>query len=440
VPTIEAISSLDNVITAPLKYTNCTIMGRHDDEDNRDSESKEDRLLRKAREFVERETKSRKGGGDKQRSDRKKRSRHDDDRRKRRDDDSAGSSRDERKKRKHARHKDDRKKHSRREDDDDSEEEGRRHRHNSKKYKKKSSKKDRNEKSKKSVKKLKVDKSKLFNLGDVLGREPDRPLDVEMDYFAYHQHLWVYLYREEGIAFGDLTSEDARDAFVRFCDKYNKGKLQSGYYASVLPLAAIEESKTTTHKWAFQTNSTEKESLHLIGKGVRKQTEYESAKAGLPSASAASSKPAAGPELAGRSRMSAEERSAERVANRRLRDHVRTAEDEFTGGRKDPGRERQMEKKKEKAAALHASARDREDMGGGVELGDADLYGGSSNDFAAALARKRQHKSKRETEKEARVAELQQKETDRQAAMLKALGLTGIKPGQKITIAPRKDA
>ena len=150
-------------------------------------------------------------------------------------------------------------------------------------------------------------------------------------------------------------------------------------------MAAIEESKTTTHKWAFQTNSTEKESLHLIGEGVRKQTKYESAKADLPSASAASAKPApAGPEPSGRSRISAEERVAERVANRRLRDHVRTAEDEITCGRKDPGQEPQMEKKKEKSAALRGSARDREDMGGGVELGDADLYGGSSNDFAKA--------------------------------------------------------
>mmetsp|Transcript_17180 Transcript_17180/g.28547 ORF Transcript_17180/g.28547 Transcript_17180/m.28547 type:complete len:427 (+) Transcript_17180:96-1376(+) len=425
-------------------------MGRHDDDD-RGSESKEDRLLRKAREFVKRE--SRKGSesrsskrssrDDDDNDDRKKRSRGDDRRRRGRrdDDDDDNSSRDDdRRKRKH-RHKDDRKKRSSRRDDD-SEEDRRRHHH--KKHKKKSSKKEahREEKTKK-PKKLKIDKSKLYQLGDVLGRQPDRLLDVELDYFAYHQHLWVYLYRDEGIAFGDLTSEDARDAFVRFCEKYNKGTLQSSYYESVLPLEAIEESKTTTHKWAFQTNATEKESLHLIGEGVRKQTEYESAKAGLPAA-ATNLKPAPRPaavlpEKEGGSRNSKtpKERLDERVANRRLRDHVRAAEDEFTGGRKD-GRERQMEKKQEKAAALHASARDREDMG--VELGDADIYGGGSNDFAAAVARQRKFKSKRATEKETRIAELKKKDQDRQEAMLKALGLTGIKPGQKIKIAPRNDA
>jgi hypothetical protein len=36
--------------------------------------------------------------------------------------------------------------------------------------------------------------------------------------------------------------------------------------------------------------------------------------------------------------------------------------------------------------------------------------------------------------------ELQKKEHERQENMLKMLGLTGVKPGQKITIAPRKDA
>lgn len=411
-------------------------MGRHDRDDDRRKESKEERLLRKAREFVEQQSSGSRKDDDKKdrREDRKKRSR-DDERRRRRDANSSDSD-DDRRKRKH-RH--DRKKRSRR-DDDYSEDDDRRRR--SKKHKKKSSKKEhREEKSK--PKKLKVDKSKLYNLGDdVLGRPPDRLLDVELDYFAFHQHLWVYLYREEGIAFGDLTSEDAREAFVRYCDKYNKGKLQSGYYASVLPLEAIEECKTTTHKWAFQTNSTEKESLHLIGEGVRKQTEYESAKAGLPAASVKPAARAALPEKddnRSSSRMTAEERSAERVANRRLREHVRATADELTGGRKDYGRERQLEKKKEKAAALHGSARDREDMGGGVELADADLYGGSNNDFASALARQRKHKSKRETDKEARLVELKQKEQDRQAAMLQALGLTGIKPGQKITIAPRKD-
>ena len=60
--------------------------------------------------------------------------------------------------------------------------------------------------------------------------------------------------------------------------------------------------------------------------------------------------------------------------------------------------------------------------------------------FKSALARERQRNSRRNQEKQERVAELKRKEQEKQDAMIKMLGLTGVKPGQKITIAPRKDA
>jgi len=70
---------------------------------------------------------------------------------------------------------------------------------------------------------------------------------------------------------------------------------------------------------------------------------------------------------------------------------------------------------------------------------DSDIYCGGSNDFAVALERERQRKQQRGERKEARVKELEQKERDRQEEMLKSLGLSGIKPGQKIKIRPRDD-
>ena len=391
-------------------------MGRHehDHDDRRTKETKEDRLLRKARDYVERE----------ERHERKKSNKSH--RRKRSDDDDSEDRRS-----KHE-HKDDRKKRSRR--DNDEEEDRRRH----KKHKKKKS--NHSSRSDKKSKKVKIDKSKLHPLGNIVGKPPSTPLDVDKDYFAYHQHLSVYLYREEGIAFGDLTSEESHQAFQRFCRHYNEGSLEVAYYEDVLPLKAVEESKTTTHKWSFQTSATEVKSLHMIEEGVRKQTEYD-APSRLPETSA----PTRGnlqddnDVNVGRHTMTPKERLQGHMANKRLREHVRTAEEELSGGRKE-GRERQLEKKKETGASLHGSARDREDRMGGVELGDEDLYGGGSSDFAAALARDRKYKEKRASVKESRLEELQKKEHDRQEAMLKALGLTGIKPGQKITIAPRKDA
>ena len=434
-------------------------MGRHDDDDSmsKSKESKDARLLRKAREYVEREEQQRSKSGrrsssqhdlsDEKRNRSKRMHRHsskqrdgdhDDDGRKRRkrhssrnhryseDEDTEG----DRKKRKH---KDDRK---RRYLDEDDEERRRR-----KEDKKKKSKHHSVPRDEKKSKRVGIDKSKLYFLGDIAGKPPSRLLDPESDYFAYHQHLWVYLYREEGIAFGDLTSEESRQAFQRFCRHYNEGKLEVAYYQAVLPLKAVEECKTTSHKWSFQTSATEVKSLHMIEEGVRKQTEYEATGSNQPIASVVGPRTSAdvrATSLQGDpgDEKAAKDRLRERLANKRLREHVRTAEEEVMGGRKD-GRERQLEKKKEMTAAVHGAAWDREEAG--TELPDTDLYGDGSSDFAVALARERKHREKRASENESRLADLQQKERDRQVSMLKSLGLTGIKPGQKITIAPRKD-
>lgn len=76
---------------------------------------------------------------------------------------------------------------------------------------------------------------------------------------------------------------------------------------------------------------------------------------------------------------------------------------------------------------------------GGVELNDSDLYGsGGGSDFQQALARQKQRSARRLDQRDARITELKEKEERRQEAMLKALGLSHIKPGQKIKIQPRK--
>jgi hypothetical protein len=217
-----------------------------------------------------------------------------------------------------------------------------------------------------------------------------------------------------------------------------------GYYDKVLPQGAVDESKTTRHKWAFQTNATEEQSLHLIEEGVRKQTEYNAQQGASldepPVANSTRPVPITfdDDKYGQRITKSPKERLAERVANRRLREHVRIAEEEFSGGRGE-GRECLLEKKKEISGAIHGAARDREESLAGAELRDSNVYGSGDSEFQAALARERQRKEKKTQKHEARIAELQQQEQNRQEAMLKALGLAGIKAGQKITIQPRKD-
>jgi hypothetical protein len=198
--------------------------------------------------------------------------------------------------------------------------------------------------------------------------------------------------------------------------------------------------------------------LELLQEGVRRQTEYEGVapknnsggdKKEKPETTSSSSTVA---QQASRARVeprgqknssTPEERMAEQRAKKGIRENARTAQEEMMGGRKE-GRERQIEKRRETSQRIHGSAKDREEarLGGGVELSDAAIYGGRGGtmNFESAVARERERTANRQEKKNTRMEELQQKEKDRQENMLKVLGLSGlVTPGQKITIAPRKD-
>ncbi len=156
-------------------------------------------------------------------------------------------------------------------------EEDNKHSRRSHKRSKKESSRDRKESKKrhKDIKK-KTKVSSKRNLGDLRGHPPAILLDAERDYFAYHQHFWVYLYREEQTTFADMEdTQQARQAFARFVDQYNAGRLEEVYYqGSSMPPDILEECRPTRHQWNFQTSRTEEETLSLLQDGVRKQTEY----------------------------------------------------------------------------------------------------------------------------------------------------------------------
>ena len=166
-----------------------------------------------------------------------------------------------------------RKKRKHREDDDDERRKSRKKRKEGRKEKGKLKSGSLDDTSSKGTK---PDKANLASLGNVVGKAPDELLDPENDYFAYHQHLWVYLFREEGLAFNDLTSEEARQAFERFTERYNAGDLEEAYYSpSGFPQRALDECKTTRHSWSFKTSETERQGLEVLQRGVRKQTDFE---------------------------------------------------------------------------------------------------------------------------------------------------------------------
>jgi len=135
-------------------------------------------------------------------------------------------------------------------------------------------KKDR-KKSSSSQKAAKIVPSKLVDIGPAQGSPPAILLDPDIDYFAYHDHLRLHLYRNEGKYFEDLSSAETHKAFVKFCSKYNKGGLGRGFYLSELPQDAVEQCKRTKHSWNFKTSVAEMKSLNVIKSGVKKQTAYD---------------------------------------------------------------------------------------------------------------------------------------------------------------------
>lgn len=309
-----------------------------------------------------------------------------------------------------------------------------------------------------------VDPTKLFNLGDRRGHPPELLLEEKSDYFAYHKHLWLYLYRERSTAFNDLSSEEARVAFSDFVLRYNSGDLAAGYYSTSLPVEALEECQTTRHSWNLKISDQEDKSLQVFQIGVHKQTEYQAASQTVDHAQSTSTTdkarmpPPGAPQQRSiveqtnksdssnhyyqsqnnyTNRKTSDQWQAERVANQRVREHAQTVQEELGGGRKE-GRERQIEKRKERSDRIHgASGASREE----TELNDDALYGvgGESSDYSRALASSQQRAANNTARKQARVQELQQKEQERQTAMLESLGLSH-KIGQKIQIQPRNDA
>jgi len=239
----------------------------------------EERLLRKARELVRRGQESQDvKGHDNSRRRSAKRKKDDDDeeerrerhRRKKRDDDD-----DKRKKKKKREDMDRKKKGSRNRRHDDDDDKGRKEKKDRRRHRS-----DRNDDSNQPHKALSSsaqgipDKSDLIQMGEPLSRAPDKLLNEEEDYFAYHEHFVVYLYREEKCTFDDLDSTAARQAFAHFVQRYNTGSLEAPYYDDVMPIPVVEECRSTRYKWSFQTSRQEAEVLQELQDGVRKQTKY----------------------------------------------------------------------------------------------------------------------------------------------------------------------
>mmetsp|Transcript_40883 Transcript_40883/g.46625 ORF Transcript_40883/g.46625 Transcript_40883/m.46625 type:complete len:419 (-) Transcript_40883:125-1381(-) len=264
--------------------------------------------------------------------------------------------------------------------------------------KSKKSKSQRKDKKRKASPKL--DKSKLFPMGEPLGYKPDSTINADEDYFNYHQEFWIYLFREEGKFFNDIGNKESHAAFARFVKQYNGGKLEEPYYKRNFPHEVIEESKTTKHSWTFKTTHNERKGLGDLKKGVRRQTEYSSRDSNIHSNSNTNinsngidsgKKPVAKYFPYVQRQQTAKERPEKRHK-------------ELAGGSKDL-KERRLEKNYENSARIHGAHKESEEEG---------------------------------VRRKDRTEELEPREKERTNNMLKMLGLGNLQ-GRKLEIAPRKD-
>jgi hypothetical protein len=328
----------------------------------------------------------------------------------------------------------------RRDDDDDKQQrKSRKHKHLSHRHHER-------EELPRATTKLQVNKSDLFPLGDKLGHPPDTLLDPENDYFEQNQRFRLYLYRECGMTFDDLSSAEARKTFHEFVQRYNAGELEMGYYSATLPLEAVEQCPSTRHQWSLKLSNQDSQNLQMVQKGIRKQNEFQ-AHASTDTADNSSTvqlrtsvAPRANPTSLPLSDQANDvgprsNRTNDRARNRQLREESQSLMEDFTGGRAE-GRDRLTEKRQERASQIHGANKHAPE----VELDDATLYGGgSSDDFRRALAESQKRAAAQEAKKQARIEELQRKEEEKKSAMLQMLGLSHKIGQSRIKIAPRND-
>ena len=306
----------------------------------------------------------------------------------------------------------------------------------------------------------KLNNKNLISLGDINMKPPQELLHTDTNYFSHNSHLRLYLYRQYGIYFEDLTSNESHDAFQEFVSKYNNGELETAYYdpKGKLPQEALDQCSRTQHKWNFSTNRVEEQALKMVRDGVKKQTEYdaENNRTDNKGAGPMVQRTTVGPmqPVAAAAKKSNEEHNHKLSPDEKLRsdkhhrERIKVANEEMYGvGKADRGSwERKIEKRREQSNRQHGAARDRESEAGAVELDDNAIYGGGGGggggagdiSYEAALAREKKYRERREAAKNERTTELLKKEEDKQKKMLEMLGIAGLKPGEKIKIQPRQ--
>ncbi|KAH9968809.1 hypothetical protein BC827DRAFT_1263297 [Russula dissimulans] len=243
----------------------------------------------------------------------------------------------------------------------------------------------------------------------------------DSDYFVKSPEFRVWLKEEKHKYFDELSGDKARKYFHKFVKGWNRGKLDSG---SLLPLAfsssapqlipveslyaGVDPSKQsarsqTAYKWAFASKRTkaEDDALQAARADVGAAT-YGADRGPSTTPSSGSSKRVQGPTLPPQAdrilaREAAEEQAAGEREYQRKRDRAEARERvEDMVGPREVGRERMLEKKRERRES-DRTFRERGDEG--LEMDEGTLMGGGDS-FKAQIARRDAVRAKFEQKRE----------------------------------------
>ncbi|KAH9081930.1 hypothetical protein EDB83DRAFT_2547723 [Lactarius deliciosus] len=210
---------------------------------------------------------------------------------------------------------------------------------------------------------------------------------TESDYFLKSSEFRVWLKDDKRKYFDELSGEKARKYFHKFVKEWNRGKLDKSLYAGIDPSKQSATSQTA-YKWSFASKRTraEDEALQAARAEVGAATYREpSSRTGD-----GSNKRVQGPSLPPQAdrvlaREAADEQAAAERNYQRKRDktEARDRVEDMVGPR-EVGRERMLEKKRERREGDRAF---REKGDEGLEVDEGTLLGGG-NSFKAEIARR----------------------------------------------------
>jgi hypothetical protein len=283
----------------------------------------------------------------------------------------------------------------------------------------------------------------LYDLGVIYGRSPVKQLS-STDYYDFHKHLWLYLYRTKNLIFDELSSEETHRYFADFCREYNRGQLPTAYYEAKLPRQAVDECPTTRHQWGFNASKE----LEILQQSVYQQTEQEQQQQpsarGAPTIAPTTNAPTVSkvldarkqPEedlpikkrpLVGPARPPPNEADDHQASSSSSSQRQRSSRFDRAGDQEKlvDIRERRLLEKSQIGERIHGAHRDNRDAAAAVELTDDALYGGdaSMTDFQRALAQQKRRTASRQDRQAVRIAELKEKEAQKQKDMLERLGV-----------------